>query len=370
MSTNSKPGVVLPPVDITPETRAAVVDALKRVLAEFQKTGKVAGSVSYQNLIDDPTALYDFIQVYRANREGVDAIVTGKDGKPVRDDEAILTCGVSLAQIQRLLILTCAKRHFGVSSPAAKPQEEKKGGLGALFRKSDSAGKSEAPRSNEERKLTELAKYLAYDWQIPLLQIYRDTLTYQHVLELGSELVLLKDAKAIAQAGKLDPAHIRKARQVAGPDFVQLLSDNPKAIEGIIYWNADMYRFFKGLLGEKCWVFFGRDHNFFNAVAALDKAKCRIFGETLAVIAPECLIEFERLNLDKTNALIEAFRNNFGDYLDQALSQKSFAVDILRRLVESFVHLKKDSDQLQVYADLTCKAILPSVQAWLAKTKV
>ncbi|TAN55708.1 MAG: hypothetical protein EPN26_04975 [Rhodospirillales bacterium] len=369
MNATPTPGVTLPPVDITPETRAAVVDGLKRVLATLQKASKVDAAVSYQNLIDNPTALYDFIQVYRANREAADTIVTSKDNKPVRDDETVLTCGVSLAQIQRLLILTCAKRHFGVATPAPKPPEEKKGGLGSLFRKSDNSDKSETPRSNEERKLTELAKFLAYDWQIPLLQIYRDALTYQHVLELGSELVLLQDAKAIALAGKLDPAHIRKARQVAGPDFVKLLSDNPKAIEGIIYWNADMYRFFRGLLGDRCWAFFGRDHSYFNAVAALDKAKCRLFGESLVYIAPECLIEFERLNLDKTSALIEAFKNNFGDDLERALSEKTFAFDILRRLVESFVHLKKDAEHMKVYADLTCKAILPSVQAWLAKPR-
>jgi hypothetical protein len=359
--------VSLPPVDITPETRNAVIDGLKKVLAALQGAKKIKAEITYQMLIENPAALYQFIQIYRTNRELADTIVKSQDGQPVRDDETMLVCGVSLAQIQRLLILTAAKRHFGVSGQPAKPVEEKKGGLGSLFRKD---AKQEAPtRTNEERKLEELAKYLAFDWQIPLLQVYRDALTYQHVMELGPELTLLKDGKAIAQAGRLDPAHIRKARQVVGGDFVSLLSDNPKAIDGVIYWNADMYKFFKGMLGDKCWAFFAREHHFFNAVAAYEKAKLRLFGESLAYIAPECLIEFERLNLDKTNALLEGFRTHFGTDMEPLLSQKSFSFEILHRLVESFVHLKKDAEQLKSYGDLTCKALAPSVQAWLAKNR-
>ncbi len=368
MSASQATATVLPPVDITPETRNAIVDGLKQCLGVFQAAKKVKNEISYQNLIENPAALYQFIQIYRANREMVDNIVKAKSGQPVRDDDTELACGVSLSQVQRLLILTAAKRHFGVSGAIQKPAEEKKGGIGSLFRKSEA--KAEAPsRTNEERKLSELAKYLAYDWQIPLLQVYRDSLTYQHVMELGPELTLLKDAKAIAQAGRLDPAQVRKARQVVGGDFVNLISDNPKAIEGVIYWNADMYKFFRSLLGDKAWIFFGRDQQYFNALASFEKAKLRLFGDALAYMAPECLIEFERLNIDKINAMMEAFRGNFGDDLEMILSQKSFAFDVMHRLVESFVHLKKEPDQLKVYADMTCKAILPSMQEWLAKTK-
>ncbi|MBI5121931.1 MAG: hypothetical protein HZA67_13095 [Rhodospirillales bacterium] len=368
MSASAISKVSLPPVDITPETRNAIVDGLKQVLAAFQSAKKIKAEITYQALIEKPEALYQFIQLFRANRELADGVVKGKNGQPVRDDETELVCGVSLAQVQRLLILTSAKRHFGVSAPAAKPAEDKKGGLGSLFRKAE-VKPDASSRSNEERKLAELAKFLAYDWQIPLLQVYKDALTYQHVLELGSDLTLLKDAQAIAQAGRLEPAHIRKARQVAGGEFVQLLSENPKAVEGVIYWNADMYKFFRSVLGDKCWHFFGRDHHFFNALSSFEKAKIRLFGDTLAYIAPECLIEFDRLNLDKTSALMEAFRANFGDGLEEALSSKGFAFDILHRLVESFVHLKKDAEQLKTYADLTCKALLPTYQVWLAKTK-
>ncbi|MFA6019130.1 MAG: hypothetical protein WC722_02630, partial [Rhodospirillales bacterium] len=302
MSASAISKVSLPPVDITPETRNAIVDGLKQVLAAFQSAKKIKAEITYQALIEKPEALYQFIQLFRANRELADGVVKGKNGQPVRDDETELVCGVSLAQVQRLLILTSAKRHFGVSAPAAKPAEDKKGGLGSLFRKAE-VKPDASSRSNEERKLAELAKFLAYDWQIPLLQVYKDALTYQHVLELGSDLTLLKDAQAIAQAGRLEPAHIRKARQVAGGEFVQLLSENPKAVEGVIYWNADMYKFFRSVLGDKCWHFFGRDHHFFNALSSFEKAKIRLFGDTLAYIAPECLIEFDRLNLDKTSAL-------------------------------------------------------------------
>jgi hypothetical protein len=368
MNASQTPSVSLPPVDITPETRSAIVEGLKKVLAALQAGKKIKAEITYQILIENPQALYQFIQLYRKYPELADGIVISQDGQPVRDDETVLVCGVSLAQVQRLLILTAAKRYFGVSGQPAKPVEEKKSGIGSLFGKKE-AKADEPVRTNEERKLEELAKFLAYDWQVPLLQVYREALTYQHVLELGPDLTLLKDAQAIAQAGRLDPAHIRKARQVVGGDFVSMLSDNPKAIDGVIYWNADMYKFFRTSLGDKCWTFFGRDHRFFNACAAYEKAKLRLFGDMLAYIAPECMIEFERLNLDKTNALLEGFRAHFAEDIEALLSQKAFAFEILHRLVESFVHLKKDADQMKSYGDLTCKALAPSVKAWLDKNK-
>lgn len=369
MVANTSLSISLPPVDITPETRSAIVDGLKQVLAAFQQAKKIKAEISYQMLIENPQALYQFIQIFRANRELADAIVRSPDGALVRDEETELVCGVSLAQIQRLLILTAAKRHFGVGQPQAKPQEDKKGGLGSLFRKQDTDKTASTGMSAEERKLSELAKYLAYDWQIPLLQIYRDSLTFQHIMELGPCITLLRDAKAIAQAGRLDPAQIRKARQVVHDDFVQLLSENPKAVEGVIYWNADMFKFFHNLLKEKCWAFFARDQMFFNSVAAFEKAKLRLFGDLLLSITPEGLSEFDRLNLDKTAAILEAFRANFGRDLPLMLSQKSFAFETLHRMVESFVHLRKGSEQIKIYADLTCKAMLPTLQPWINKVK-
>lgn len=369
MAANTANSVSLPPIDITPETRTAIIDGLKQVLARLQEAKKVKSEIGYQTLIENPQALYQFIQLFRANRELADDIVKTRDGAVVRDDEAILACGVSLSQIQRLLILTAAKRHFGVGAVQQKAAEEKKGGLGSFFRKQDDDKGPATANPIEERKLSELAKHLAYDWQIPLLQVYRDCLTYQHMMELGPDLTLLKDARAIAQAGRLDPAQIRKARQIAHEDFLKLLSENPKAIEGVIYWNADMYKFFRTLLKDKCWTFFARDVTFFNAVTAYEKAKIRLFGDMLSYMTTEALIEFDRLNLDKTSAILDAFRANFRHDLELMLSQKSFALDTLHRMVESFVHLRKDSEQVKVYADLTCKALLPSLQPWLDKVR-
>lgn len=357
----------LPPVDISVETRDAVVVGVRQVMAQLQKAELLDKEVTYQKLLVEPETLFYYIQTYRGNRAACDAIVKSADGKPVRDDKTILSCGVNLLQVQRLMVLTCAKRVFGVSGQIrAQPAEEKpaKSGFG-FFKKAE----KEEPKllSNKERFLSELAKYLAFDWQLPLLDIYRQHLTYQHLLELGSDLAVIPTEQAIEAAGKLDPADIRKAREVLENEFVTMLNDNPQAVNGVIYWNRDWYKFLRPLLGRKVWQFFARDRQFFSLVANMDKSKIRIFGESLAFIAPENLAEFERLNIDKIAALVGAFHANFGLEMEGFMSEKRFAKDILRRLVESFMYLKKDQEQIKIYADLTCKAIGPSIDAWRAK---
>jgi hypothetical protein len=362
----------LPPLEISNETRSALVDGVRATLMLLQRAGKFSAQATYASLLEDPLQLLAFIQAYRANSELADSIVKSKKGEPVRDEQTVLVCDVNLAQVSRLLIVTCAKKFFAPPLPEfpepsiAEPEVKK--GLG-LFRKAEKppAPVPSGPRSNEERKIAELIRFLAYDWQLPILPVYRDALTYQHVIELGADILTLKDAKAVAAAGLLSPADIRKARQVAGEDFVPMLTRNPRAVNGVVYWSADMYKFYRQILGDKAWDFFARDRDFFNVVAALEKSKARLLGDMLVYIAPENLLTLGRLNFDKTRALVEALKIHLGDHLPMTLGSPQFGRDILNRIVDGFVHLKKDVDQLLVYADLTCKALAPTIADWLAR---
>jgi hypothetical protein len=362
----------LPPIEISNETRTAIIDGVRATLMLLQRGGKISSDISYSSLLENPDLLYAFIQAYRANPEIADSLVQDKKGKPVRDDQTMLVCDVNLAQVQRLLVVTCSKRYFA-PAPAqqvqpAPPEPDQKKSLG-LFRKSEKPDPQakQAPKTNEERKLSDLTRYLAYDWQLPILPVYREALSYQHLVELGADILRLKDVKAVAAAGRLSPSDIQKARRVAGEDFSTMLARNPRAVNGVVHWSHEMYKFFHQLLGEKTWDFFAREREFFRVVGGLDKGRLRMYGDMLTYIAPENLLTLGRLNIDKTRALVEALKVQLGDHLDMTLSSAQFGKDILNRIVDSFIHLKKDNDQLVVYAELTCQALAPTIQDWLSR---
>jgi hypothetical protein len=98
-----------PPVDIDNDAKKAIIDGLKKVLARFQQGGLVDGAVTYQHLISHPDVLESFVGIFVAHRDACDDIVKAKGSKePVRDDNQMLVCNVSLNQIQQLLVRTCA----------------------------------------------------------------------------------------------------------------------------------------------------------------------------------------------------------------------------------------------------------------------
>jgi hypothetical protein len=356
-----------PPLDVSPETKKVLIDGIKASLALFQKKGLFAAEVTYTDLIHDPEILYGFIQAFKQNREAADGLVVDKAKQPVRDDETILICGVTLSQVQRLLINTCGKYHIGGGEGGKT--EVKETVVRKMFFFKTVEKKQVAKTAPDERKAREMSRYLAFDWQLPLCDTYRDMLTLQMIMELDKYFLALNTPEAIQEIAKFQPQDIRKAREVTGDDFLELMLSYPGAISGVNTWNADMYKFFRKTLEDKSWQFFAREKSFFNIVSELDKATIKILGDVLLTVAPENLIEISRLNIDKTKALVGGLRAALGDGMAEVMSEPSFAKDILRRLVESFVHMKQDPDQIAVYAELTCKALVPSIVEWLTKKR-
>ena len=125
--------------------------------------------------------------------------------------------------------------------------------------------------------------------------------------------------------------------------------------------------FYRSAIGDNAFEFFCRDKAFYMVCAALEKPLARIYGDVLCYIAAENLEEMQRLNIDKADVLIAAMKFAFGDKLRQILSRPAFAKDILRKLVESLLHVSQEKSQLAMSAQITCKAIVPQVADWLAK---
>ncbi len=356
-----------PPVELGVDTKKAVIDGLKKVIERLQEKGALDKNVVYQDVIHDPEVLFKFIQTYRANREMVDDIVIGADKKPVRDERVPLVCGVTLEQVQQLLVKTCAKFFFekerGEEETVVETVTTKRF---LFFTKTEQVERKAGPTA-DDRKNREILRYLAFDWQLPLLGALKDELIYQQVAELGDDMVCLRSVDAVKTIGELDPVVIRKAKQVAGQDFSNVVHDRPRAIPGIAAWSRDMYVFYRSILGTRAFDFFSREKHFFNVVAELDKPMARVYGDVLVYIAAENLQEMQRLNIDKAGVLIEGLKASLGDAIQPVLSQPNFSKDVLRKLVESLVHMSQEKDQMLVSTTLTCKAIAPQILEWLSK---
>lgn len=358
-----------PPVDIDSDTKKAVIDGLKKVLARLQEKGAVDPSVTYARLISSPDLLDSFISAFIANRDVCDDIVKTADGKEVRDDDAMLACKVSLNQIQQLLVRTCAKKVMESDKHVSTVTETvvKKSFLGLVKRTEEVQRESTDPV--EERKNRELSRYMAFGWQLPLLDAYREHLNYQQISEIGEDIIALRSAAHIEALSQFDALTLRKVKQATGSDFHEILAHRPQAIAGVAVWNRDMYEFYRKLLDDKAWVFFARDTDFFNAVAGLDKATARVLGDLLCHIAAENLQEIQRLNIDKVEVLTVSMRAAFGDRLGQVMAVPTFGKEILRKVVDNLLHMSQEKEKLKAAFALTCKAMVPTVTEWLAKQR-
>lgn len=356
-----------PPIDITNETKRGVIDGLKKVIEVFQGKGVLAKGVGYQNVIHDPEVLYNFIQTYKANAGLVGKIVLGKKGTPVEDPDEPLVCNISLAQVQQLLIKTCARYFLEQDTREEETTvTETVTKTRFLFFKTTEQVERKTGGGFDERKVREVARYMAFDWQLPLLGAYAE-LNSAQLMELGENIIALQSVEAIREFAKFDQQTIKKAKTTAAEDFISILSTRPGAIGGVATWSKDMYGFYRQALGDDAFEFFCRDKAFYMVCASLEKPMARIYGDVLCYIAAENLEEMQRLNIDKADVLIAAMKAAFGDNIRAVLSRPAFAKDILRKLVESLLHVNQEKNQLAVTAQITCKAIAPQVVSWLGK---
>lgn len=227
---------VLPPVvDIDGETKKTVIDGLKKVIEAYKSAGHLDQDVTYQSLLSSADQLYRFIQVFVAHREIADTVVKAREGAaPVRDDDQTLVCGVSLNQIQQLLVRTCAKKSFETDVVMETVTEKVKTKSFLFFTKTEEV---EVQRQSsdplEERKTREIAKYMAFAWQLPLIDPLRKKLNSQQIMEIGEDLIALQSVKDIETVAQFDGAVLKKAKAAAGQEFKEVLANQPKAVRGI-----------------------------------------------------------------------------------------------------------------------------------------
>jgi hypothetical protein len=358
-----------PPVEMNNETKRNIIDALKEIIEIFKGAGKLSADATYSSILHDPRDLYRFIRTYRSNTDLAANFVKDKDGNPVSAEDAPLVCGVSLLQIQQLLVKTCARHYLEQENKEdvkIVTETVKKKVLG-VFTKTEQVERK-VGGGFDERKVRDISKCMAFDWQLPLLPAY-NMLNSAQLFELGDHVHCLTSFESIRDFNQLDQPTIKKAKQTVGDDFPYLLAMRPAALVGVGTWSRDMYMFYRKVLGDAAFDFFCRDKQFYMVCAALDKPLIEIYGDVLGYIDSANLEEMQRLNIDKTDVLLQGMRAAFGPNLTEALANPNFAKDILRKVVESLQHVSQEKAQLLQSAMITCKALAPQVADWVEKQK-
>lgn len=355
-------------IELDAERKKLVIGGVKTVLARLQERGLAAKGHEYGAVIGSPGLLGEFLDAFQANRDVAADLAVDKAGKPVRDNDAMMVCRVTLAQICQMLVFTCAKRIFGEADgkpKVAAAAQETKGGL--FSRKPAPAAPT--AMTDGERKLSELKAYIAFDWQVPLLKLYYFYFERGQLAELNRDILMLRTPDALSVAASFDVIHLRKARKTAGADFPYMLEANPQAIGGLAYWDAARHAQFKPIMGERVWDFYARDADFFEIIEEMDRERMGIIGPLLADISADTIKALDRMQIDRLPLLIAAFKAVFDKDVPEMFADGAFGRQMLLPIVQSFHGADLEPADCGEVMLLKCNAIKGTVAQWLEKRR-
>lgn len=335
-----------PPVRLDQDTRKRIVAGVRKVMKRLHDKGLLREEPDYSATIADPDRLHRFIRAYDRNRAAAADLVVDRDGRPVLDDDAVLDCGVTLPQVERLLVTTCARKLFqaeagpdtGMPAPTAKAEPPGGGRIKQLL--GGRAGAQEPRRPSRqaeaaERKLDDLRPLLGFAWQLPLLRHYAYFLERPHIAELGRDLLLLRDPEALTTVASLEVAEIRAARATAGGQFREVLATAPGALANLAWMPPRHLPALQRALQDRLWHFLARERPFIEAVMGRDAAFMQEVGPVLAALPLETVHELDKLPLQRVRPLLNAFFSVFEDKSERLLGDPRFARAVLSTVIPS-----------------------------------
>jgi hypothetical protein len=365
--------VTLPPnVSVDKPTKGQIIQGVKAAITLLQNNDLLDQSWSFDDILNEPQYLKHLFQVYRDNMDLFSETVVDKAGDPIVDEVTQTACGVTLQQVQKLLVSTCARRFFTRNDGEVVTKKQKKKVKSMVFFTKEITVKKKVRLKEGAKKFDAMRRVIGFDWQLDLLEFYRDRLPYSHLLVLNDDVLVIHDAKAGQAVVDVHHEDFKKVKEAVGVYFRNVVAHGADAIPGILYWRKDLVMSFIKAMGEKAWDFFKRDKAFFDHCTELDNARIGIYGDTLTYIAEANLTEMNRLNLDRLDGTLNAFRETFEDRVADVLSEPLFAVDILRPTVDSFIHLEaKDNEQFNTGCRMAVNSLKDEVLAFIreAKTK-
>lgn len=342
-------------VQFDPTTKDVVIGVIKLVLRRMSQQGMMPEGVEYGHLLSDADLLYRFIVTYKEHRDLAQEFTVGKSGQPVASDDEELVCGLSLAQIERLLVYTCAKKFFTRESKKASRMEDGK-----------------PLRTLPPTMPSEMKAILAFEWQLPLLDIYASLLRPEHFTALKESILSIRDAQALRAYGKVEPMQVPKARKVVGKRFQELLEADPRAIRGVSMCDERKFLKFSELTGPRVWEFFAGDPQVIIELLGGGPDLLKALGSNIPDVNMRALRELESISSSVLVPFMDAFRQAFPKEGKMLLTDEHFVQTFLRETVSSFRSLDYGDGTRDVIAEATVLkwgALRPKVAQWLQEKK-
>lgn len=350
MAESAKPPlpVTPPPIRIDEGARSTLIAAVKTVLAAVVEKGELPEGTDYATILNNPMAMYKFIQVVKADRSVIAELAVDASGAAVSDDDSPLSCGLSLKQVERMLVYTVAKRVY-IHNKLGKIRYKRIG---------DSVPE-------------ELSRFIAFDWQLPLLESFANDMSPDHFRALGESVLYVRKVSAPKALGQVVPGTLRNVLEVLDDRFPEVLDKYPMAVVGVSrYSRKDVLQMESIVTSKLVWELFGRDQDALVEVMALDAKTKKAMGIALAWCSREAVNELSQLDPDFLEPLMQAFMNTFGPKTKHMLSNAEFATTLLREATSFYRDTalmdEKQREQAKDSIDLKWGASAQKMEKWLA----
>lgn len=336
-----------PPMKVNAETRKILISSVKMVLQAVVKKGDLPEGTDYAAILNSPELMFKFIQAVKANREIISQLAVGKDGKAVEDDESELVCGLTLAQVERMLVYTVAKRVY-IHTRMGKIRYKKDG----------------------DPVPDELAPYLAFDWQLPLLEGFAHDMSPDHFRALGEAVLDVRNPIAPKAFAQVVPGTLRDVLETLEDRFPEVVERYPMAVVGVSRYSRKEVLMMEQIVSTRLvWELFGRDQDALVEVMALDIRTRKAMGVALAWCSREAVNELGQLDPEFLEPLIQAFMNTFGPKTKLMLGNSEFATTLLREATsfyrDSALMDEKQREQAKDSIDLRWAASAQAMEKWL-----
>jgi len=352
--------IVLPPnVAVDKAVKGQIINGAKSAITLLQENDLLDSSWDFDTILDEPQKLKKFFGIFRENIDLFAETVVDKAGDPIVDETTETACGVTLQQVQKLLISTSARRFFIRNDGEIIEKKQKKKIPSMVFFTKEVTVKKKVRLKEGAKKFDAMRRVIGFDWQLDMLDFYRDRLPYSHLLVLNDDVLAIHDVAHGDEVVSIHHEEFKKVKDAVGVYFRNVVAGGATAIPGILYWRKDLVASFIKAMGEKAWDFFRRDKKFFDHCTELDPPRISIYGDVLAYIAAENLTEMDRLNLDRLDATVIAMQETFGDRIEEILAEPLLAVPVLRPMVDSFIHLEAKDNEIFSNA---CKSAVNSLK--------
>ncbi len=351
----------LPPnVAVDKAVKGQIIQGTKDAIALLHENELLDASLDFDAILNDPENLKTLFATFRDNMDLFAETVVDKAGDPIVDETTETACGVTLQQVQKLLISTAARRFFIRNDGKVVTKKTKKKVKHLVFFTKEVTVKKKVRLKEGAKKFDAMKRVIGFDWQLDMLEFYRDRLPFSHLLVLNDDILAITDVAHGDEMVEIHHEDFKKVKESVGVYFRNLIAHGAAAIPGILYWRKDLVMSFIKAMGERAWEFFKRDKEFYDHCTELDNARIEIYGDVLVYIHADNLTEMDRLNLDRLDGTLNAMKATFGDQIEEILAEPLLAVEILRPTVDSFIHLEaKDNEQFNT----ACRSSIHSLKS-------